>query len=332
MASGGFIAHGQVIYNSASTAGEGYANGVSNVIAAQGQKNVSDSQARINNVDAYSAALDASTKYPWPRAAAPDPHGSHADGSPRSVRKFGVYDDDVPVFDWFRDGVPGERRCIEAQVMDLSDDVAYSVHDLEDGVVARSIDLTSLRDPDVRRAVWATVRDWYLPAAADEELEQVFGELLAMASWPGSPYDGSRRALAALKNLTSDLIGRFCGEVQRATHERYGTRPLTRYAADLIVPRPTGLAIAALKGVAAHFVMRAGDRVAVLAAQRDLLFELLAALDHGPPDLLQPALRADLESAADDIGRRRVLIDQIASLTDPSAVAWHRRLCRRRPG
>ena len=130
--------------------------------------------------------------------------------------------------------------------MDLSDDVAYSVHDLEDGVVARSIDLTSLRDPDVRRAVWATVRDWYLPAAADEELEQVFGELLAMASWPGSPYDGSRRALAALKNLTSDLIGRFCGEVQRATHERYGIGPLTRYAADLIVPRPTGLAIAAL--------------------------------------------------------------------------------------
>ncbi len=52
----------QVIYNSASTAAEGYANGMSNVIQARGQKNVSDSQARINNQDAYSKALDNSTK------------------------------------------------------------------------------------------------------------------------------------------------------------------------------------------------------------------------------------------------------------------------------
>jgi hypothetical protein len=53
---------GQVIYNSASTAAEGYANGMSNVIQARGQKNVNDSQARINNQDAYSKALDNSTK------------------------------------------------------------------------------------------------------------------------------------------------------------------------------------------------------------------------------------------------------------------------------
>jgi hypothetical protein len=52
----------QVIYNSASTAAEGYANGVSNIIQSQGQKNLDDSQARINNQDAYSAAIDNSVK------------------------------------------------------------------------------------------------------------------------------------------------------------------------------------------------------------------------------------------------------------------------------
>jgi hypothetical protein len=53
---------GQVIYNSASTAGEGYANGVSNIISAQGQKNVSDSQAAINLTQARSAQIDNQVK------------------------------------------------------------------------------------------------------------------------------------------------------------------------------------------------------------------------------------------------------------------------------
>ena len=91
------------------------------------------------------ATLDACTKYPWTLADAEVPTGVHADGSPRLVRKFGVYDDDRPVFDWVRERRRGRRQCFEAQVMDLADDIAYSVHDVEDGVVARRIDLTVAR-------------------------------------------------------------------------------------------------------------------------------------------------------------------------------------------
>jgi hypothetical protein len=56
------VSSAQVIYNSASTAGEGYQRGAASVISAAGEASVNASQARINNVDAYSAALDASTK------------------------------------------------------------------------------------------------------------------------------------------------------------------------------------------------------------------------------------------------------------------------------
>ena len=253
------------------------------------------------------ATLDACTKYPWARAG----------GDP----KFGVYDDDRPVFDWMRKGAVDQRQCLEAQVMDLADDVAYSVHDVEDGTVAGRVDLTALD----RTAVWQTVRDWYLPEATDDRLDEVLRGLQAVGSWPSAPYDGTRRSLAALKNLTSDLIGRFCGAVQQATFAA-GDGPFVRYQADLVVPETTALEMAVLKGVAAHYVMRADDRVALMERQRELIAELVERLLARAPDVLDRQFADDWAVAADDAGRLRVVVDQVASLTDASALTRHQEL------
>ena len=86
------------------------------------------------------ASLDAATKYPWRRGRAPHP-----------TMKFGVYDDDLEVFDWFRTGAPDAHRSVEAEVMDWSDDVAYSVHDVEDAVASGWLDPRLLREPGRRR-------------------------------------------------------------------------------------------------------------------------------------------------------------------------------------
>ncbi len=185
--------------------------------------------------------------------------------------------------------------------MDFADDVAYSVHDLEDGVVGGRIDLGLLDHAEERAATWQTVRDWYLPDASDELLEDALGRVRSVAAWPDSPYDGSRRTLAALKNLTSDLIGIFCGSVHRATQLEYGDRPLVRHQADLVVPAATAQEIAVLKGIAAHYVMRAQDRVGLLERQRTSAAR---------------AVRGDLEA-----GQRRAR---------PRAAARLRRGCRRR--
>ena len=105
-----------------------------------------------------------------------------------------------------------------------------------------------------------------------------------------------------------------------------GERPLVRHTADLVVPRETEVAVAALKGVAAHYVMRADDRVAVLARQREVVTELVSLLTLRGPATLMPVLRADFQAAADDAARLRVVGDQVASLTGASALAWHDRL------
>lgn len=255
------------------------------------------------------ATLDACTKYPWPRT----------EGNP----KFGVYADDRPVFDWMRDPGNGRRQCLEAQVMDLADDVAYSVHDVEDGIAAGKIDL-ALADSQ-REEVWQTVRDWYLPEATDAALDDVLRELQGIDGWPTTSYDGSRRALAALKNLTSDLIGRFCGAVQESTFAR-SEGPFVRYQTDLIVPERTSLEIAVLKGIAAHYVMRTDDRLALMERQRELVMGLVEALSKLGPSALQRPFADDWSRAGDEPARLRVIIDQVASLTDVSAVDWHQRL------
>ncbi|MCX6399482.1 MAG: deoxyguanosinetriphosphate triphosphohydrolase [Propionibacteriales bacterium] len=257
------------------------------------------------------ATLDACTKYPWGVAEAP----LSADG------KFGVYDDDRPAFAWARAGAPAGRRCVEAQVMDLADDVAYSVHDVEDGTVAGKLDLTRL-DPE---AVWPTVRSWYLPDASDDRLDEVLARLRTVGSWPRASYDGQRGSLAALKNLTSDLIGRFCGAVQQATFAA-SEGPFVRYAADLVVPEDTWLEITVLKGIAAHYVMQDATRVALQVRQRELLAELVGALLDREGHGLDESFSSDWAVAASDAARIRVVIDQVASLTDASAVAWHQRL------
>ncbi|WP_183092731.1 deoxyguanosinetriphosphate triphosphohydrolase [Nocardioides stalactiti] len=267
------------------------------------------------------ATLDACTKYPWPLSEAPVPGGVHSDGMTREGAKFGVYDDDRPAFDWLRAGAPAGRRCVEAQVMDLADDVAYSVHDVEDGTVAGRIDLTRLD----RDAVWHTVRSWYAPDVDDAALDAVLERLQSIGSWPRSSYDGTRGSLAALKNLTSDLIGRFCGAVQQATFAA-SDGPFVRYRADLVIPEDTWTEITVLKGVAAYYVMQADDRVALQERQRELLAELVEAVWKQAPAELDEAFRADWHAAPDDAARLRVVIDQVASLTDASAVDWHARL------
>ncbi len=281
-----------------------------------------DSDGRSVGLNLTRATLDACTKYPWPRPAVAEAGHAHATSG-----KFGVYEDDRFVFDWLRAGVDGPRRCVEAQVMDFADDVAYSVHDLEDGVVGGRIDLSLLDHGDQRAGIWQTVREWYLPSASDESLDDALGRIRAVTSWPGSSYDGSRRGLGALKNLTSDLIGIFCGSVHRATQDEFGAEPLVRHHADLVVPEVTVREIAVLKGVAAHYVMRAQDRVDLMERQRTLLHELFEAIWKRGSDALDPALRGDFAEAADDPARRRVVVDQIASLTDSSALTWHRDLC-----
>ncbi|MFH8632663.1 deoxyguanosinetriphosphate triphosphohydrolase [Streptomyces lydicus] len=267
------------------------------------------------------AALDAATKYPWPRGGHPIDPGS---------RKFGVYEDDLPVFGWFRQGTPDGAQSFEAQVMDWSDDVAYSVHDVEDGLHAGHLDPNVLLADPERAEIFAVAAERYAPGAGDAELAAALDRLLEQEWWPHG-YDGSALAQARLKDATSQLIGRFCLAAEAATRVRWGSGRLTRYGAELVVPAETRLECAVLKAVADRYVMQRPDQEALRADQRIVIAELAEALLARAPDGLDPQFRSLFDAAPDDTARMRAVIDQIAALTDLSARSLHARLTRR-PG
>jgi len=267
------------------------------------------------------ATLDATLKYPW-------------FGEPGT--KFGAYADDAEVFGWIRQGAPDRRPCLEAQVMDWADDVAYSVHDMEDGFHAGLITFKNLKSQTERAEVSRTAIAYCPGGVTEAELTEILEALLALDIWPAS-YDGGPGTVAALKNLTSELIGRFCVAAQEATLYPDLTSPFshtspighsfTRYAADLVVPRRQRLECALLKAITARYVMNRAGVVAAQARERELLTELTYAVERGAPQTLDPLLRPSWDAAGTDAARRRVVIDQVASLTDTSAIAWHHRLC-----
>lgn len=269
------------------------------------------------------AVLDASIKYPWPEPEAP----VRADGAP--TRKFGFYEDDRPVFEWARAGAAPRSQSFEAQLMDFADDVAYSVHDVEDSVVHNDVALSVLRDPGQAKAVAVHVHEWYGRGEEPELLAAL--ERLRGEPWWMDEYDGSHRALASLKDMTSQLIGRLCDAVIVDTQREYGDGPLTRHDANLVISPQTQAEMLILKGIAVHFLMAPRERKGGYRQQRERLAALVLALEARGAEAMEPHFAELYADATSDAARKRVAVDQVASLTDKSAHDWfHRFVAARR--
>ncbi len=264
------------------------------------------------------ASLDATCKYPWT-----------ADQAVRDVgagksAKFGVYQDDLEVFNWMRDGAGAKQKCIEAQVMDFADDVAYSVHDFEDAVVSGFINVSDLADIRAREGLIDKISIWNGGELDRSQLTEAFSTLEQNEFWL-TKFTSETGQLATLKNLTSALIGEF---VQASTELTLASASsqVTRYQSQLQVPSSVRAQISVLKGLVSAFLMSHDSRKPLYEWQRALLTELADELLARNGKHLDVYSTSAWNSAKDETQQRRVIVDQIASLTDQSALTLHHQL------
>jgi dGTPase len=274
-------------------------------------------------MDLTAAILAASMKYPWARDRQPDSNG----GASARWRKFGYYDVDLAAFKALvRPLLPESRRkTLEAQVMDLADDITYAAHDVEDFYKAGLIPLDRLRHRDTsspgRAATYEPVSS---PEVADfltyaghrlpdqpvtpEQSRNLFAEYASY--FPELPYEGRR--------LQDGMINGFASKVITDSSKAASVAPDgTLY----VVPRMRA-GIAVLKQLTWHYVIERPDLVGLQAGQvrtLHVVFEhLLARARHALAEMAPDLLTGKVFnlSVADRWQRRRTLPTKLDEFLD----------------
>ena len=265
------------------------------------------------------ASLDASCKYPWSRS-----EGVAELGGNQSV-KFGYYEDDFEVFEFLRLGAVEKRKCIEAEVMDFADDVAYSVHDFEDAIVSGFVSPAAINDPKSHSELFSKIQAWAGPELASSDIEEAFSRLSSSSFWLKN-YGSTIADMATLKNLTSALIGSFVRRTTEHTQSLSATANLIRYQGALQVPIDVRAEIAVLKGTVSVYLMTDERRQPYYEKQRELLQELASAILDSNGKHLDSFYQETYSSAKSEAQQYRVVVDQVASLTDVSATKLYTEL------
>jgi dGTPase len=278
-----------------------------------------------DGLDLCRETLLALIKYPYSRAA--------------SYGKY-LYEEDANVYgEWLYAGsghtlvtnrTATPTRTIACQLMDWSDDIAYSVHDLEDGIVTGYLQpATWTSEPfleALHRSVTGAPIKWQDGPPSQQEIADYVRPLYdRFAPWaPDVPMDVIREA-------TREYIDKFvsAGEVTAGSEVR------SSFDFRLEVPEEIRVENQVLKSITFEFILRDPRTVQIFHKGEKIigrlfkeLYDNARARDRKDRFMLFPRrLRGALEVDRDNASiLARHVCDYIASMTEGQALRLYSRL------
>ena len=278
-----------------------------------------------DGLDLTRATLAALQKYPWSRDTSPE-----GKASGRS-RKWGYYSSEKEDFEFCMEGVDAEARTLECELMDLADDIAYSVHDLEDFHRCNYIPWSRIFGsdaPDAEKIIKSAAEQWYgKPNDAEGRLRDARRRLSGILGAYREtimlgPYQGTRLQRIAIRSLTSILTGRYVRGVKFAGVD--GDSDTLSLDID-----PHHLdEIRILKQIARNYILKSTALAAQQHGQKRIINELFddfyAEIKSGMPNILPHRFHHLLDYS--DLTEARIASDCVSSLTEGEALSLHRRL------
>ncbi|KFZ30619.1 deoxyguanosinetriphosphate triphosphohydrolase [Pseudidiomarina salinarum] len=199
------------------------------------------------------------------------------------------------------------HKSLDASLMELADDIAYGVHDLEDAVVTGTLN----------EAQWHQ--------HLGKVLEQLDPELAKLMQQLSEQLFGSEHHLR--KNAIGALVNIFVTTVRLEQVLPDASEPLVRYNACL--PDSERHLLNSLKAVVFEHVINQPEIQQLRYRSQTMLGDLFTAFHTEPQRLLPRNTRARWQAAYEQegqVGADRILCDYIAGMTDDYAERMYRNL------
>lgn len=237
----------------------------------------------------------------------------------------GIYDDDQTLFDWIlsplsqtdretliklRHTNPKQHsktihKSLDCSIMELADDIAYGVHDLEDAIVMGMVNRHDWQE-HVASAI-ADIDNCWLADAIGRLSKQLF-----------SPHHYDQ------KDAIGALVNAFITSIEFRESPQF-EEPLLRYQA---VMRPAmARALTVFKHFVLNYVIRTPEIELVRYKGQQIVMELFEAFASDPERLLPVNTRSRWSAAHNhNLNPHRVIADYIAGMTDDYAQKLHQTL------
>lgn len=269
-------------------------------------------------IDLTRATLAACLKYPWYRQKGMKNRGDQ--GTVDADKKWSAYESEADDFKFAREFCEKDKMTIEAELMEWADDVAYSVHDLEDFHRCSAIPWRELFESAEKKSTLLS----HVKAPPGTDVGQAY-EALKSAIWDvfgeilSQRYEGTRDQRWAMRNMTSNLIKHYVTNVS----VKDGS-----HGYSLAIPTEVRSQVAILKQITRDYIIATPALAAQQVGYREIIASLFAAFFDTPKDEMPAFTPTRLQYLWSLRGgnKARFAADCVAALSETEAVRMHARL------